>query len=262
MNLSKDTLLQWEALNYIGSDGILTGCDDKQEWMLKWWWDHYSQNNSLPVTFFDFGMTKSARLWCEKRGCVVSIVLPKNIVASKEEVEKDRGEMWESVYSGDVWQSRLGWFSKPFALLKSPYDRSCWIDLDCQIMRPLNELIAASDLGTGVAIVREVERSVLFCKKFGIYLEGEVSYNTGVISFKRGSPIILKWAENTLYRTKEFLGDQDVFNRTIFEEKFSLHELPSHFNARPLDGIFPETTILHFTCEPGKNYIFSQIKTC
>lgn len=206
-------------------------------------------------------MTKSARLWCEKRGSLVSFILPKEIVAKREEVEKERRETWEKVYSGNIWQARLGWFSKPFALLRTPYDRSCWIDLDCQILRPLNELIDASDLGYGLAIVREVERSVLFCKKFGIYLDGEISYNTGVISFKRDSSIIKKWAENTLLRTSEFLGDQDIFNRTVFEEKYSLHELPSHFNARPLDGIFPETTILHFTCEPGKNYIFGQIKT-
>jgi len=42
-------------------NGLITGCDETHEWMLPTWWKHYSKRNSSPVSFIDFGMSKSAK---------------------------------------------------------------------------------------------------------------------------------------------------------------------------------------------------------
>lgn len=48
--------------------GVLVGADQKQEWLLLWWWKNYSEENELPVCFVDFGMSEKGRKWCQKRG--------------------------------------------------------------------------------------------------------------------------------------------------------------------------------------------------
>ena len=78
--------LKWETSNFIGGDGVLTGCDENHEWMLKWWWKHYTSSNTLPVTFLDFGMSKSAQIWCKKRGLVIPVNMEESALYSKEKL--------------------------------------------------------------------------------------------------------------------------------------------------------------------------------
>lgn len=53
--------------------GVITGCNQNHEWLLKGWWHHFSKHNTLPVAFVDFGMSASAKAWCEKKGQVISM---------------------------------------------------------------------------------------------------------------------------------------------------------------------------------------------
>ncbi len=63
--------------------GILIGCDQNQEWMLEWWWAHYSRHNCYPVAFVDFGMSQEAKKWCQSKGHWISLDAPKNFVFPK-----------------------------------------------------------------------------------------------------------------------------------------------------------------------------------
>jgi len=56
-------LLSWGEKGY--GNGVVVAANGTQEWLLKWWWDHYSKNSDFPVTFFDLGKSKSARNFCE-----------------------------------------------------------------------------------------------------------------------------------------------------------------------------------------------------
>ena len=253
-------MLDWDDTHFIGGDGVLIGSDENQEWMLKWWWEHYIAHNTLPVTFFDFGMSKSARMWCERRGPVIKIVLPKNFLKSKEKIPLELQQKWEILYAPTFWDSRPGWFSKSLAFLKTPYDRSVWIDLDCQVLNSIQPLINACTQNDGVAIAREAPHCVEFSKKHDVVLEGEILYNTGVVSFMRHSPLISRWVENNFHRNHEFPGDDDILNRTIFEEKFTVNELSSLYNRRPQYGIPPETVIVHYVCTGGKHHIFKTMQ--
>ena len=92
------------------TEGVITGCNENHEWLLKTWWHYYTKSNSYPVTFMDFGMSKSARIWCEKRAPVISIPLPKT--ASKEEVDPQKAKIWETVYN-NPWPGRPLWARHP-----------------------------------------------------------------------------------------------------------------------------------------------------
>src|SRR5689334_9119639 len=51
-----------------GCFGVIVGCDLYQEWLLLWWWSHYSSHNAIPVAFVDMGMSEEGALWCKERG--------------------------------------------------------------------------------------------------------------------------------------------------------------------------------------------------
>ncbi|MBI3211127.1 MAG: hypothetical protein HYZ47_00345 [Simkania negevensis] len=252
-------LCDWQEKHHKGGDGVLTGCDFNQEWMLKWWWEHYKKTNQLPVTFIDFGMSKSAQIWCKKQGDLISLSPPKLIPAPKEKIAPDLAQLWETTYFGDLWTARKGWFSKPFAFLKTPYDRTIWIDLDCQVLQEIETLLPYTEKGEGFAIALEVERAVKLVEQKRLLSPNQPLYNSGVLSFKWKSPVIKKWAENAYYQSDRFLGDQEVLSQTLFEEKFKIATLPPKYNWRPQDGISPETVILHFVCQAGKDYIRSHL---
>ena len=219
--------------------GIITGCNEHQEWMLKLWWHYYSQTNTYSVTFMDFGMTKSARLWCEKRGKVITVELPQDIPTSKDNIAVNNQREWEIGYH-DPWQARKGWFYKPFALLKSPYEQTVWLDIDTFIIKPLTPLFEL-DL-TQIALPQEVLRALNPTKLF----PKEIIYNTSVIGYSEKSLLIKKWVEKVHSWNHQFLGDQDILSRLIYEDQVPVTTLPPIFNARPQDGIPKGTFIIHF----------------
>ena len=114
--------------------GVLTGCDTTCEWMLKWWWNNYKRNNKYPVAFADFGMSDTARAFCDKIGTVVDIT---------RSVKKN-------------------WFKKPFAMLASPFKKVIWIDMDCDVRKDLVTLFNYID--DKVAVTKDPYTP--FCRKF------------------------------------------------------------------------------------------------
>lgn len=92
--------------------GILLICSQPQEWMLPWWWMHYHFHNSFPVIFIDLGISNAAKVWCAKRGEVISL---------------------------DPTQ-----FEKSQAMRLSPFDKTLLLDLDAQVCCPLGPLFDLS----------------------------------------------------------------------------------------------------------------------
>lgn len=237
----------------VKNEGVLTGCNEHQEWMLKIWWHYYRQTNTHPVTFIDFGMTKSARAWCSEHGNVISVTLPHYIPAPQEKIDLERQQIWEQCYP-KLWTARKGWFLKPFAFLKTPYENTVWVDLDTLIIKPLTPLFEAAEK-TGIALVREVTRAVEKGLSLKLFLPDEDIYNSGVIAYRSGLPIMHKWAKKACEESHLFLGDQEILNRLIYEEKTPVFELPSVFNRRPRDGIDQGTFIIHFAGN-AKGHLF------
>ena len=221
------------------SQGIITGTNARYEWMLKLWWHYYSQTNTHPVTFMDFGMSKSARLWCEKRGDVLTISVPKGVPTGEAKIELSKKREWEVAYK-NPWEARKCWFYKPFALLETPYEQTLWVDIDTFIIKPLSSLFELNLYR--IALTQEHSRIYNPAK----LLPREVSYATSLIGYTKNHPLIKKWAEKTKEWNHLFLGDQEILSRLICEDQVPVTPLPPIYNAKPKSDLSPDTFIVHF----------------
>lgn len=217
--------------------GILVGCDKNQEWLLSWWWKNYTKENSLPVAFADFGMSKEAKQWCKERGTLLSISFGGLQVASKEEIEPSLCTEWEKALS-PFWGSRQAWFKKPFALLNTPFRQTLWLDLDCEVLGPLEPVFQYIDPKAKMGLVRI----------------GEV-YNSGVIVFKKDSPLLNLWAESAVSDNHLFLSDQDALTQIIADQGYTVGDVPEIYNWIMCRGIHMGAVVCHWAAQWGKAYI-------
>lgn len=214
--------------------GIIVGCDQAQEVFLPWWWSHYSRHNSYPVLFVNFGMSDSAVRWCKQRGECLTV----SCSITLQEVAPCDKTLWEMRYGNEFWPLREIWFKKPSALLLSPFSLGIWIDLDCKINGPLEEIfttLASFEIG----LARELESPFT--------PPGEVSYNAGVIAFQRNAPILHQWAHLVSSQNASFAGDQNALCHAIAKHKPPLKELPIHCNWGRLRGPNEDVLIYHHT---------------
>lgn len=237
---------KWCPGNPKQMNGIVVGADITQEWLLPWWWSHYSRFNSHPVAFIDLGMSDEMKKWCQERGDLIRLPVADIFVAERETIDPTLVQEMETACGNSFWPSRSAWFKKPLACLLSPFQTSIWIDLDCQILGPLNELFLHLE---PLAMVKE---------QFDLSSE-KVSYNAGVIVFKNGIPAIEDWADRSFEHNHQFRGDQDVLNALIHERNFSIAELPQIYNWSRLKEKNPEAIILHWHGPQGKSEIAHQI---
>ncbi|WP_420421722.1 hypothetical protein [Simkania sp.] len=233
------------------SQGIITGTNARYEWMLKLWWHYYSQTNTYPVTFMDFGMSKSARLWCESKGDVITISPPKGVPTVEEKIDPSKKREWEVAYK-NPWESRKCWFYKPFAFLKTPYEQTLWLDIDTFVIKPLSSLFEL-DLNR-IALTQDCYRSYNPTK----LLPEEVSYATSIVGYTKNHPLIEKWAQKAQEWSHLFLGDQEILSRLICEDKAPITPLSPIFNAKPRANLSPDTFIVHFG-SVGKSELYRKI---
>ncbi len=224
--------------------GILCGADRMQEWLLPWWWSRYREHNSYPVTFFDFGMTEEMKAWCAERGELCSLTTD-FFIHPHQNIDSKRAKDWENLFGWTVWQSRHIWFKKPFAFLNSCYEKTIWLDLDCEVLGPLDFLFSHS----GIALVREYYSDHLPQD------DPNVRYNGGVIVFQHGAPIIEKWAEGAQTKNHLFAGDDLLLSYLIHEHRLKVRELPEIYNWRMVRGLNLNAVILHWLGSGGKAYI-------
>lgn len=227
------------------SKGVLVGCDESQEWLLSWWWKNYTKENKFPIAFADFGMSEKGKKWCEKRGVVQSLHLENLAVASKNEIDPALVNEWEKTLS-PFWNSRQAWFKKPFALLNTPFEKTIWMDLDCEVLGSLEPIYSYIDPKSkmGLMKVRDPET-----------VREAILYNSGVIVFEKSSPLLKKWAKSALFQNHQFLGDQDALSQVIFEEGLPVGELPEIYNWRMCGGFRFDAVVLHWAAVWGKEYI-------
>lgn len=213
--------------------GIVVGSDLSQEWLLPWWWEHYRVHNPWPVAFIDFGMTEGMRAWCRERGIWMRLRLADIFVKGREEVAPGLVSEWEGEYGDNFWGARGCWFRKPHACLLSPFEKSIWLDLDCQVMGSLQPLFEIE--GVGLAKDRIAP-----------------TYNSGVIVFPKNHSLIQEWAQNSLEKTGAYRGDQDLLSDIIREKRFSIHELSPLYNWNVGFGKNQEAVICHWLGENAK----------
>ncbi|MFI5334199.1 MAG: hypothetical protein ACHQT8_03410, partial [Chlamydiales bacterium] len=231
--------------------GVLVATDENLEWLLPWWWENYrAASNTYPVTFVDFGMTEQARAFCKEHGELVDFAFHPTFVKDRHELHSDVKLEWAN-YGETFWQARSGWFKKPLALLQSRFHLTLWLDLDCEVMQPLEPLFSLLPPHQDFAIAPEP----LFYQGGSDRLFGEVLYNSGVVLFRHGAKLIQKWSTRAFHENGKFQGDQELLSRMIHEEGTEVFELPEIYNARLVTGVPLHATIIHWVGNWGKAYI-------
>lgn len=210
--------------------GIVVGCDERQEWLLSWWWEQLRQHDAHPVAFFDFGLSKEAKKWCRQRGKLFSL-------AEQKEGEA-LSKSWEERYGKNLHLSRPAWFKKPLACLHSPWKQSVWLDLDCEVRRPIDLLFQAP--------------SIALAKDLSSPGREYTTYNSGVIAFPKNCPVIREWARRSLQNTELFCGDQDLLSHVIFDTNAVIHELRAQYNWPAALEADSSVVIRHYVGEMGK----------
>jgi hypothetical protein len=229
--------------------GVIIGCDQKQEWLLPWWWKHYSSYNDLPVSFVDFGMSEKALSWCKKRGTAKT--LPPSSLGKEKRVSSSHKKQWEDHYGKGVFYPRSAWFKKPQALILSPFEQGLWLDLDCQVNGSLEPIFNSLIFGAEIALVKEPE-----CMQY----QEVALYNSGVIAFQKNADILHHWMKEASLHSEKHVGDQSALSEVIFQKKPSLVELPFHCNWLRILGEANYTPLInHWTGVIGKARILQEV---
>ena len=159
---------------------FLTGSDHNLQDLIPWWVECVRKHNpDIHITIADFGLTDSAKDWIKHN--VNHIIV------------YDR-------------HPDLAWFLKPQAMVDCPYEYTCWLDLDCEMVAPVPEIF---DFPTEdkMALTQDAVR-------------GNSDHNQGFwwavgVNVVKGKPQILKdWARNTT-NNKDLRGDQEVLHKMI-----------------------------------------------
>ena len=157
-------------------------------------------------------MSQQALSWCKERGAVFSVP---NI-----EYADLQGSEVENAY-------RQAWFKKPLALLGAPFSIGIWIDLDCQINGCLEPIFNSLAPNGEIGLAKEAEQ--FQCKK-------QVVYNSGVLVFRKKTPILFKWLEEVKKHAARYHGDQDALSQVIDEQSGDVIQLPTMYNALKVAG--------------------------
>lgn len=211
--------------------GVVIGADRNSEWLLPWFWERYTTTNRLPLAIIDMGMSHGARSFCMDKGEVIELQMPKLPTLSSQ---------------------LQGWFKKPFACLQTPFEKSLWLDCDCEVLKSLDPLFS---LDVEIALALDTENSHLKEIELGTIAEGEVLYNSGVILYQKTSPILTSWAKKVTEEKSAFFSDQHVLSRLIKERSYPVHPLHEDYNWRMSQGMNFNASIIHWAGSWGKEYI-------
>lgn len=235
-------------------EGIIVGCDKNQQWLLPWFWDSYSAHNNYPVTFMDFGMTDKGRAFCRERGDIIAVPSIELL-----EVPEDRVRSWEAFGQNGFWHSRTTWFCKPSAFALCPYAHGLWLDLDCKVQGSLQPLFTLHD-AEDIALVKEPEVMQILLQNKGCLLPGQISYNSGVVVFKKESQSIKLWQKEALFHNDRHRGDQDALNFILYINDVKVKELPKESNWLMTLGDNPKALISHYASGREKIRLLKEMK--
>lgn len=240
-------------------DGVIVGTSQRQEWLLPWWWMHFRLFNNHPVTFVDFGDLSTAAIeWCKKRGHVFHLDLEDTFMAQKKDIDPEQAVLWEKMQP-NVWALRFTWYKKPFALLLSPYKRTVWLDLDCQLRGSIQPMFELCENEGGFAAASEHQPSQMLNLERGMIAPGQTMFNAGVLVFHQNSKIVKEWAERSIDQNRIHCSDQQLLATILNSKKYPFTTLSPLYNWTADRGGIPEAVILHWWGDNGKKCILATI---
>lgn len=203
--------------------GVMTGADSNHEDLLPWWWHHYRKRCAAPVVFADFGMSKQMADWCQQRGTRIKI---------------------QSGIEGKAW------WNKPFALLRTPFRKTVWIDVDCRVCADPQAILDRD----GFCATRDDWATKQAIDK-GWAAQGETVYSSGVLMVPYGHPLVSAWAKGCLawHHKERMIGDQDAMSVAASDRDDEINVLKPTMNAhRQWRGAQPGDMIAHYSGPRGR----------
>lgn len=189
-------------------------------------------------------MSKSARMWCEQKGKVISFVLPPFFLQEKRPFSFPK--TWHPSKVDYVTNRRHIWFTKAFSLFQTPYDKTIWIDLDCEVKKSVQPLFDFCENTSGFAITYDVDHTTKEWKDDGLLSPDAEGHQVGVFSFKRKSPVLNKWIQSCYDNHHQELSEQTCLNHVLKKENFDITIFSKKYNWVYLDNSHPDATILHY----------------
>jgi len=222
---------QEKVMTVSNSFGFITGCDSKQEWMLEWWLNTFRKWNNYPVAFADFGMSYKAREWCKSKGKLIDVT--------------------------DI--NYRDWFRKPFAMIRSPFYYSVWLDLDCEVRRNLLPLLDYAKKGFGAT--HDVAKCKVTIQSVQKHKLTQTGVNSGLVTFTKGNKILEEWVRLTPVLMATERGDQEVLHTLQETRKDEITIIPKLFMWIRLDPPpSKDVYMLHWTGSKGKKVIKTKIE--
>ncbi len=230
----------WRTEGLVDQDGVIMATDRYRQFLLPFWWENFKKFNDYPVTIVDLGMSEAARQWCQERGEVIKLSLPQYLF--------NKRQLMSNRYF--IQQVRRAWFQKPFAMLLSPYRRTLWLDMDCQVNGNLAPIFSYAENASQMALCYSIPKKP----------EDEIEYNSGVIAYLHGCPLIQEWARAIVEVEGDFKGDQNVLTKVIVEQKSPVTILPDLYNWRMKPWGFNEKALIIHWIDDTKKTLFEKWK--
>jgi len=240
-------------------EGVLSGCEQSHEWLLPWFFERFrTYNPDCPLAFADFGMTPKGKEWCRERGILVAVPeLPAPVFSSIF----FEGEEWidRKLESAPLSLPQRIIFRKPLALSQSPFQRTLWLDLDCQVRGSLTSLLSFPLGPSKLAVPFSssfVEMKNLTQNRIFVFPK----CCTGIVLTSRDSPLLEKWA----FFSRSPLAFQTDEGSLCFAAERSqmlLTMLPHLFHWPVVWGVNDNALIYHWLGQESKSYL-RQLITC
>ncbi|HEY4255402.1 MAG TPA: hypothetical protein VGM34_03540 [Chlamydiales bacterium] len=234
------------------TSGVLVGCDQQQEWLLDGWYAHFRKHNpSLLIAFGDLGMSEEGRQWCEERGVVIAA---SQIPFPPDATLQEKG--WP--YAGERWleeglfslPERAVLFRKPLLMKQSPFERTVYLDLDCQVLMDLSSLFSLRLGPTKMAL-----RAGCFYEMKSMTTSQKMwvqSYNSGVVVFEKNSRLLDFWIFLLDREIESFSNDDRLLSFAIHGYEMPVTRLARKYNWLYHWGVNPKAAICHWIGEAGK----------
>jgi hypothetical protein len=203
--------------------GYLTGVDENHEWMLPWWFSNLRKYSSLPICIHDYGMSEEMSSWAKKHF--------------------DHYKLFTK-------HPKCAWFYITKSLLESPFDKTVWLDSDCEVVSYLDDIFDY--------IKPNMLSLTLDPGRQGSW------WGTGVVGVQGFSRILLEWHKTI--ETEEHRGDQEALKSLLDNSSYSssIITMPQEYQWLRLQlhrkHDTPNKKVVHWTGPIGKEIIKQKIK--
>lgn len=189
---------------------------------------------------------------------VISFSLPDTLMKDKEPFPLP--EKWPQKWQTDIINQRKIWFTKALSLLKTPYEKTLWVDLDCKFLTPVDDIFSTCDNEGGLALTLDVPETTKRWKEVGFLSQNAKGYQVGVILYKRHSALMNKWAKNCVLKHKIEYSEQTSLDHTLEEENIPVPLLSQYYNWLDAKRVHPEAKIVHYGGEEHKIQLVKELQ--